>query len=270
MKKMKKLNFSNRWIVVTGASSGLGREMARRLAAAERAHLIVAARRRDRLQALKEEIEGSTGVTVEVVPVDLAQPAGPEQLFKRAVEIAPVYAVINNAGMTAYGRTGIEHLATYEKIITLDLSAVIRLSLLFLDYFRHKGEGAILNVTSEAAFTPLPYQNVYSAAKHGVQSFTEALRAENRKSSIAICTFVPGGIATEMIDKSGLSKKIERDGFYNMKPDRAARLAIKDFKKGKAVGIPGFLNQLNHCLMALLPRTWNIKMTEAFYRPPEE
>lgn len=254
--------------MVTGASSGLGREMARYLATVEGAHLVVTARRQERLEALKEELEGSTDRRVEIVAADLSKEEGVESLYKRAVGIAPIYALINNAGMTAYGRTGIQDMATYEKIIRLDLLAVIRLSLLFLEYFREKGEGAILNVSSEAAFTPVPYQNVYSAAKHGIQSFTEALRAEYRGSGLAICTFVPGGIATEMIDKSGLSKKVDREGFYNMKADKAARLAVKAFKKGKAVGIPGFLNKLNHFLIGLLPRSWNIKMTEAFYRPP--
>ena len=255
--------------MITGASAGLGAEMARYLAGHEQANLILAARREERMRALKDELERDAGVKVAVVAVDLATPEGCDFLFREATAIGNIYAIVNNAGMTAYGKTVSSELPLYRTIVDLNVRAVMTLSLLFLEYFQRKGEGAILNVTSEAAFTPTPYQNVYAATKHAIQSFTDCLRVENRGGGVSICTFVPGGINTDMISNSGLSATVDRDSFVNMKPEVAARKAVKAFKKGKAMAIPGCINKLNHVLMWALPRRVKLAMAERFYRPPQ-
>lgn len=255
--------------MITGASAGLGAEIARYLAVKEQANLILAARREEKMRGLQEELRRDAGVEVEVVAVDLATPDGCDVLFRRAGAFGKIYAVVNNAGMTAYGKTVAGELPLYQTIVDLNVRAVMTLSLLFLEYFQNQGGGAILNVTSEAAFTPTPYQNVYAASKHAIQSFTDCLRVENRGGKVSICTFVPGGINTDMISNSGLSAKVDRDSFVNMKPEVAARKAVKAFKKGKAMAIPGLINKLNHVLMWALPRRVKLAMAERFYRPPQ-
>lgn len=265
---MAKLNFKDKWLLVTGASSGLGQAMARRLAANEQANLVIAARREERLQQLKEEIEAAHGTRVEIVPVDISQDKEIDILFARASEIADIYALVNNAGLTSYERSDFSHWQTYEKILAVDLKALIKLSLRFLAYFQQRGEGAILNITSLGAFIPMPYQAIYSASKHAAQAFSEALAQEYRKSGIVICTFAPGGIATEMNVKSGLDKKYRLDSPFNMDADRAARKAINAFKKGKSLAVPGLLNKLTLFLVRLFPRKAVARAVEIAYRPP--
>jgi short-subunit dehydrogenase len=265
---MAKLNFKEKWVLVTGASSGLGREMARYLAEKEKAHLVIAARRNERLQALKQEIESICNSRVEVLEADVGSTKGVDQLFKKSIEIADIYAVVNNAGITFYGTSTESDLEFFEKIIQVNLLAVMRLSLKFLSYFLQKGEGALLNITSEAAFIPIPYQNVYSASKHAIQAFTEGLYMEYRKSGIVISSAAPGGIKTEMLTISGLDKKHGMDSPFNMKADVAARKTIKAFKKKKFVYVPGFFNKLTLFLTRFFPRKWVARMTEIIYRPP--
>jgi len=265
---MAKLNFREKWVLVTGASSGLGREMARCLAEKEGAHLVIAARRKERLQALKQEIEAACNSRVEVLEADVGSAEGVDQLFKKAVKIADIYAVVNNAGITFYGPSTVSDLDFFEKIITVNLMAVIRLSLKFLSYFLQKGEGAILNISSEAAFVPIPYQDAYSASKHAVQAFTEGLYMEYRKSGIVISSAAPGGIATEMLALSGLDKKHGMDSPFNMKAKAAARKVIKAFKKKKFVYVPGIVNKLTVFLIRFFPRKWAARITELIYRPP--
>ena len=267
---MSKLNFKNKWVVVTGASSGLGKEISRYLAKYEKANLIIAARRVKKLENLKKEIEQDNDTKVEVVGVDLSQSDGVDFLFDKAIKIGHIYAIINNAGLTYYGKTEKTKIENYNQIVNLNFNAVMKLSLLFLDYFQHMGQGGLLNITSEAAFIPTPYQSIYSASKHASQSFTDALREENRKTGIVISSFAPGGIATEMITKSGLDKKISKDSIFNMKADKAAKKAIKAFKRGKSMTVPGLINKLILFLIHIFPRKWVIRIAGFIYIPPEK
>ncbi len=267
---MSKLNFKNKWVVITGASSGLGKEIARYLAKYEKANLVIAARRVGKLENLKKEIEQANNTKVEIVEVDLSQSEGVDFLFNIATKIGPIYGIINNAGFTYYGKTEKAKIDSYEQIIDLNFIAVMKLSLLFLDYFHEMGQGGLLNITSMAAFIPIPYQNVYSASKHASQSFTDALREENRKTGIVISSFAPGGIATEMITKSGLDKKISKDSIFNMKPEKVAKKAIKAFKRGKPISVPGFMNKLTLFFVRIFPRKWIIRISGLLYVPPEK
>jgi len=264
---MAKLNFKNKWVLITGASSGLGRAIALYMAKKEYANLVVTARRTELLEQLKTEIQSSSDSKVKIITVDLSEPKGAEDLFQKATETADIYAVINNAGITFYGKAEVAHLDKFEKIIAVNLRALITLSLRFLAYFEQKGAGAILNITSEAGLIPTPFQAVYSASKYAAQAFTEGLRLENRKSKVVISSFAPGGIATEMLTKSGLDKKHGLDSPFNMKAERAARLAVKAFKKKKFLSVPGFMNKLMLFLVRFFPRKLVAGASELAYRP---
>jgi short-subunit dehydrogenase len=264
---MAKLNFKNKWVLITGASSGLGRAIALYMAKKENANLVVAARRTERLEQLKKEIESSSDSKVINITVDLSEPGGAEDLFKKATEAADIYAVINNAGLTFYGKTGIAHLERFEEIIQVNLKALMVLSLMFFNRFEKKGEGAILNITSEAGLITTPYQTVYSASKHAAQAFTEGLHLENRKSKVVISSFAPGGIATELLTKSGLDKKYDLDSPFNMNAEKAAKLAVKAFKKKKFLSVPGFMNKLMLFLARFFPRKLVTAVSELVYRP---
>lgn len=264
---MKRLSFKNKWVVITGASSGLGRAIALRLAEKEEANLILTARRLDRLQEVRNTIKERYGRLVELIPADLSQAEDIEILFKKSTDVGHVYAVVNNAGTTWYGKTSLEHLAIYRKIMAVNFHALMELSLRFLSYFEQQGCGALLNVTSAAGLSPLPYQSVYSASKHAAQAFSEALIQENRNRDIVISSFAPGGIATEMLEKSGIEKKFDKDSIFNMDADKVARKAIRSFKRGKYLSVPGFLNNLMTFLIRFVPRKIATTTTERSYRP---
>jgi short-subunit dehydrogenase len=264
---MKALDFKDRLAVVTGASSGLGREIARALAVREGAHIIAAARRRDRLEELKAEIQAQCPSRVYVLPVDLGTPEGAQTLFREATSLGEVYALVNCAGLTFYGRTLDAPMEKFEQIISVNLLSEMRASMLFLRYFLEQGRGAILTVTSVAAFLPAPFQNAYAATKHGMQAFMEGLAREYTGRGVAICTFVPGGLATEMNTLSGLDRKFGKENRVNMDPARAARKALAAFKRGKPSYVPGLMYKAVVFLVRLFPRATVAWVMEKFYAP---
>jgi len=268
---MAKLNFNNKWILVTGASSGLGRAMALQLAQKDQANLVISARRKDRLEELKKEVESSTSSSVKIIPADLGNPEDVENLFNETVQKVPeLFGIINNAGFTYYGKTDTAHLETFQKIMEVNFNAIMVLTLRFLEWFKEKGEGAILNVTSETAFLPIPYQLVYSASKHAAQAFTEGLRMENSDSKVVISIFAPGGIATEMLQLSGLDKKHGMDSPFNMNVNKCAKLGLKTLKKKKFYSVPGLTNKLTVFLLRFFPRKLIAAVAKMIYQLPEE
>jgi short-subunit dehydrogenase len=238
---MKPLDFRGRLVVVTGASSGLGREIARALAFREGADLVLVSRRRERLEQLKAEIEAGCGSRVHLLPLDLAAREGARDLFHGATACGVVFALVNCAGQTFFGRTLDAPIERYEEIMSLNLLAEMKTSMLFLPYFLDRGQGAILTVTSVAAFVPTPFQNVYAASKHGIQAFMEGLACEYRGRGVTFSTFAPGGMATEMLAVSGMDKKLGTGNAINMDAAKAARLAIAGLKHRRHRVVPGGL-----------------------------
>jgi short-subunit dehydrogenase len=264
---MKPLDLRAKLVVVTGASSGLGRDIARRLAVVEGADLVIAARRRERLEELKSEVGSASASRVSCVPVDLGTPEGVETLYAQAWAAGDVFALVNCAGMTYYGRTLDAPPGTAERIFSIDLLAGVRLSMLFLSRFLDRGSGAILTVTSLAALMPLPHQNVYAAAKHAMQSFMEGLAHEYRARGVTFSTFLPGGMDTELLSLAGLDKKIPADSPANMDSARAARIAIDNWKKGTERSVPGLLNKTIAVLSRLAPRALVAWGADRVYAP---
>ncbi len=264
---MRPIDFRGKLVVVTGASSGLGRDIARRLAITEGADLVIAARRRERLEELKAEIEKGCRSRVSFVAADLGTAEGVETLFRESCAAGDVFGLVNCAGSTYYGRTLDAPPGVTERIFSIDLLAGMRLSTKLLEVFLARGRGAILTVTSLAALMPLPFQNVYAAAKHGMQSFMEGLAREYRGRGVTFTTFLPGGMATELLALAGLDRKFAMDNPANMDPVRAARIAIDAWKKGADRSVPGLLNKTIAMLSRLAPRSFVAWSTEKVYKP---
>jgi short-subunit dehydrogenase len=264
---MPRLDFTGRLVVVTGASSGLGREIALQLALREKADVILAARRRDRLEALKADIEYRTGSRAHVVAVDLAEAEGPQILFRDATAIGHVTALVNCAGITFYGKTLDAPVADCMKIIAINQLATIQATMLFLRYFLDRGSGAILAITSVSALIPTPYQNVYAASKHAVQTFMEGLSREYRGTGVSICTYAPGSMATEMIMNAGLNLKYGTGSLVYLDTAKTARHALCSFKKGKLLSVPGILYKTVAVLAHLFPRRFVLWSAERIFCP---
>jgi short-subunit dehydrogenase len=261
------MDLSGKLVVVTGASSGLGREIAISLALDEKAHVVAVARRRDRLEALKAEIESRSSSRVHVLEVDLSRPDAAESLFEQSTAIGPVGALVNCAGMTFYGRTLDAPADTCQKIVAVNQLAVMESTLLFLRYFLERGAGGILTVTSVYGLVPGPYQNAYAASKHAVQTFMEGLAGEYRCTGITISTFAVGAMLTEMVRAAGLDQRHGPRSSAFLDPYRTARAAIASFKKGRLISVPGALYKLLAFLVRVTTRKFGVRVSERIMRP---
>jgi short-subunit dehydrogenase len=265
MSRRPRPQLENRTVLVTGAARGLGRQLALQLAGTEKANLVLVDRNEADLRELAGEIRGSCSSSVLTIARDLLSENAPRDIFDQLADI-PVFGLINNAGLTYYGETTASELGSFTSIIELDFRVVVELSLLFLSRFRLDGGGFILNVTSLAAFLPVPYQAVYAAAKAAAQNFSECLRAENRGSRVLIATFAPSGLATEMVAEAGLTRHMEKHRYSYITPQRAARVALTALKRGRHAIIPGLFNRFVYALLQVIPRSVLLAAARAIYR----
>jgi short-subunit dehydrogenase len=224
--------------LITGASAGLGAEFARQLAA-KGEPLALAARRRDRMEALAEEIGGE----VHVFEADLAREgAAASLLAELAAEGLAVGTLVNNAGFGLAGKFAALPLERQSGMIALNIRALVELCHLVLPGMRERGQGAILNVASTAAFQPGPNMAVYYASKAFVLSFTEALHHELQGSGIAVSCLCPGPTESEFGEVAGSkSPALER-----IKGPAApvVRAGLEGLARNKAVVVPGLPNKL--------------------------
>lgn len=263
---MGRMDFRNRWVLVTGASSGLGLEMARVLAREHGANIIAVARRVDRLAALKEELESRHGVQVVPLAADLSKAGEPQRLFEAAVAGRDVYGVVLNAGVTFYGHALEQAPADVESMVATNVTSLVELSQLFAGHLTRQGTpGGIMLVASMAGFSPLPYQTAYAATKAFVISFGRGLAYELRGTGVSVTVFAPGGIATEMLELSGLSRKFKAGDVGIMPADECARLAVESFSRRRELYVPGFLNRFLALSMKLLPHGFIIARSAGLY-----
>ena len=231
--------------LITGASSGIGRDMARYLATLGW-DLVVVARRTDRLLELKEELKN---VDVMCITVDLSDRA---ECFKVYEETKGVHIdmLINNAGFGLAGEFVETDLDTELRMIDTNVTALHILTKLYLKDFVARDSGTILNVASSASFMAGPLLNTYYATKNYVYRLSEAIYQElkEKKSKVKISILCPGPIKTEFLD-------IANVGFVmgNLKSEEVAKLAIDKALKGKLIVIPGFMMKAGKFLLRLIP-----------------
>jgi len=191
------IDYSAHTVLITGASSGIGAQFAKDLAA-RGASLVLVARRLDRLDALAADLRRDHGVRVETMTADLSDPAASHKVHQELGERGiAVTALINNAGFGTFGDFTEEDVSGVVREIAVDVAAPTILSRLFLPDIIAAGNGFLINVASMAAYTPTPRMAVYGATKAYVLSFTEALWAELRGTGVTVFALSPGATATE-------------------------------------------------------------------------
>jgi len=246
--------------LITGASAGIGAELARVFASHGHA-LVLTARRQAQLDALSAEIAAGGNARPMVIATDLALRDGPSRLADalHAAGLEPAI-VVNNAGFGLLG--GAADLDRDQQLAMIDLNtrALTDLSLRWLDSVtRHRG--GILNVASTASFLPGPGMAVYHASKAYVLSFTEALYAELQANGVRVCALCPGPVETEFFSRAG----VPRDyfpRFLERSPARVASEGYAGFMAGHRVVVPGKPNRVTSLLPRLLPRGLMLAMME--------
>jgi short-subunit dehydrogenase len=241
--------------LVTGASAGIGLELAR-LAAKDGHDLVLVARRRDRLETLAAELTMDHGAQVAIIAADLSDSAAPAAIAERLhAEGKQVDFLINNAGFGSCGPFATSVLAREVEMIHLNIQALVQMTHLFLPDMLARKSGRILNMASIAGFVPGPYMATYYASKSFVLSFTEALSSELLGSGVTITASCPGPTKTEFSSVAGT----ERTNLFQRNVADAvtvARHAYRAMMAGKVVAIPGLMNKLIAQSTRVSPRAW--------------
>lgn len=242
------------YTLITGASGGIGYDLAI-LAAAEGKNLVIVARTSDKLNQLAETIRKNNKSEVISIASDLSDEEGVNKLISEiSAKNIHIDTLINNAGFGDFGDFANADLPKNMEMIRLNISALTQLSHFALQGMMKEGNGRILNVASTAAFMPGPGMAVYYASKAYVLSFSEALTRELKGSGITVTTLCPGPTDTSFASAAGLGKSL----MHRMLPPatslQVAKAGYKAMMKGKAIEIPGFMNKLSAITPGFTPR----------------
>jgi len=242
--------------LITGASAGIGREFAKKLAGRARS-IVLVARRRERLEQLRNQLtKGNPNLNVRVYDVDLADKEQVNALIDSlAREKIEIDLLINNAGLGDLGPFATSDPERINEIIQVNMSALTPLTRKLLPPMIARKRGAILNVSSSAGFLPIPGFAVYAATKAYVTSFSEALRSELRGTGVSVCALCPGPVHTEFNDVAQRPSEAgdRSPSFVYVPVEQVVRDALAAVKADRPLVIPGFLMKVGMFLVRMTP-----------------
>lgn len=242
-------DFRGKWALVTGASAGIGAELARELAR-QGAKLILTARRRDRLEALAAEL-AALGAETRIVVADLNDPAAPQQIYDQTEGAGlSVEILVNNAGLGQYGAFHLSPADQEVSQVRVNCEAVVRLTRFFITRMVDRRQGWILVVASTASFQPVPYLSTYAATKAFDRFFALGIAAEAARFGIKVTALCPGPTESEFFDVAGAEAFKGR----GMQPaPEVARQAIAALARGQRTIIPTLNGRITALLVRFLP-----------------
>src|SRR5579859_1727997 len=229
------------WALVTGASAGIGRELAR-VIAADGWKLVLVARRKAMLDELARELMKAHGTETRIIAADLAEPGSPQAIFNELRDARiDIDLLVNNAGLLVQDTFGHAGLEEQLDIVRVNVVAHTALARLFLEPMLQRNRGRILNMSSISAFMPVPNLAIYAATKAYVLSFSTALSEELRRSKVTVTALCPGVTDTGMVHGTGLA------GFPSFTIADARTVARDGYRAcmaGKRTYVPGILNKI--------------------------
>ncbi|MNM35450.1 3-oxoacyl-[acyl-carrier-protein] reductase FabG [compost metagenome] len=261
---MLPFNYSGQTVLITGASSGIGRVFAETLAA-RGAHLLLLARSGAVLDKLAKELAQRHGIRAHALISDLGQPGAAEAAHAQACALGmPPDVLINNAGFATHGGFDNTLLRRQSAEVAVNCTALMELTHCALPHMLAQGRGAIINVASTAALQPDPYMAVYGASKAFVLSFSEALWAENRQRGVRVLALCPGATETAFFDvvaapEAAVGKR--------MAPQAVVDEALRALDRGRSSHVAGRQNRLLAWLPRLLPRQTVLGIVEGMLKP---
>ncbi|MGV3629790.1 MAG: SDR family NAD(P)-dependent oxidoreductase [Bacteroidota bacterium] len=239
------MNLEEKYVLITGGTSGIGYELAK-LFADDDYNLVLVARDKAELARVKAEIEDSSDVIVITIAKDLFDYDNAFEVYNelKQKEI-PVGILVNNAGHGYYGELKDTDIRKQLGIIRLNICSLVVLTKLFLDDMLAAGEGKILNLSSIASKTPGPWHSVYHATKAFVQSFTEAVREEVKDKGVTVTALLPGVTNTDFFRKAGMEISKEAQDLEKMSdPADVAKDGYSALMTGKDMVVSGFKNKM--------------------------
>jgi len=258
----------NATALVTGATGGIGLELAR-LLAADGVHLILVGRRRDRLDQVAAELGAAHRIGVQVEARDLSEPGAAARLWSDlAARGARIDVLVNNAGVGLYGALETQDPAELDGMVQLNVSALTTLTRLALPGMRERRWGRILNVASVVGYQPgAPYIAGYYATKAYVLSFSKGLALEVRGSGVSVTVLCPGPTETDFDDRAGAATNVLFRRLPKLSAAAVARAGYDGMRRGSMVVIPGLLTKLMSVAGELPPRRIALEVNRMLWTP---
>ena len=253
-----------RWALVTGASAGIGAEIARQLAA-EGAHLILTARRAERLHELAAELAQRHQIQTQICVADLANPQGPGEIFRFVQDRGlNLDILINNAGFGAYGEFHKVDAQRLLDMVQVNVASVVQLTHLFLPSMIERRSGYVLVVSSTASFQPVPYITTYAATKGFDLLFGEGLAEEARPYGVNVCVLCPGSTVSEFHEVAG--QPVHMAG-HRQATAEVAQAGLAALAEGKPRVIAGTRNWISVEAQRVVPRRLVTRVAARMFRP---
>lgn len=250
-------SYKGKTALITGASSGIGAVFARELAA-RGMNLILVARTEERLRSLAAELTQKHSIKAEVITADLAQPGIAKTLYQETQNRQlTVDMLVNNAGFSTYG--SFESIAPEKEQheIAVNIATLVDLTHVFIPAMLARGDGAVINLASTAAFVPVPRQAVYGGTKAFVLSFSEALSAEYRGRGIRVFALCPGTTITGFFDEINVHNPAGAQT-----PEQVVVAGLRAFERGRHFAITGFMNNAQMLMPRFLPRALVLRVAD--------
>lgn len=260
--------YADRWALVTGASSGIGAEFARQLAA-RGMHLVLVARRKPMMEELAGELDTRHGTKCEIIASDLSEPAAGQRIFEQIISRGiDVEVLVNNAGFGFVGVVDDVDIQHMMRMIDLNISSATDLIYRILPGMLERKRGAIINVSSLAAFQPVAYMSVYAATKAYLLHLSEALWAEVKERGVTIMALCPGTTETDFFDVAGISGWLKKHRAQT--PAQVVKAALTALDKGKQYVVPGWKNYLMSLGVRLARRKMIVLQSMKYFRPTQK
>lgn len=253
--------------LITGASKGIGKAMATKLAA-QGYDLLLVARSEKLLSDLAQSLESKNGIRVHWIAEDLCKTESTDTILKKIKDNnLGIEILINNAGYGLWGRFDTLTFAEQYDMMSINMLTMTRLTHALLPMLKENKSAYILNVASTAAYQAVPTLSAYAASKSFVVLFTRALAYEMKGSPVSVSCLSPGPTETNFMHAAGMTtpEMIKRASRFNMTPERVADIALKGMFAGEKEIIPGFLNKVSVWMISLVPKFITEKIAAGLY-----